>query len=109
MAMFDVFYRANLDENYKYVVLRDNSYVLLDSPDATVGYEFFPNVSSGAYQLSTITVDENASLVETTNSFIGRADFVNIALCCVIFLVCFIKLFNLSTCIIQRGGVFSDL
>lgn len=109
MVMFDVFYRANLNENYKYVVLRDNSYVLLDSPDSTVGYEFFPNVSGGAYQLSTITEGETSSLVDTTNSFLGRPDFVNIAICCVIFLVCFIKLFNLSTCIIQRGGVFSDL
>lgn len=109
MAMFDVFYRANLDENYKYVVLRDNSYVLLDSPDSIVGYEFFPNVSGGAYQLSTIADDETSSLVETTNSFLGRPDFVNIAICCVIFLVCFIKLFNLSTVMIQRGGVFSDL
>lgn len=109
MAMFDVFYRANLDESYKYVVLRDNSYVLLNSPDTTVGYEFFPNISSGAYQLATITSDETSSLVETTNSFLGRPDFVNIAICCVIFLVCFIKLFNLSTVMIQRGGVFSDL
>lgn len=109
MAMFDVFYRANLPSSYKYIVLRDNTYVLLDSEDTKVGYEFYPNVSGGAYQLTTLSDDEIPTEVETTDNVLGRPDIAMILLSCFIILVCFFKLFNFSTIIIQRGGVFSDL
>lgn len=107
--VYDIFYRGDLSSTYKYVILKDNSYILLDSPDSTVGYEFYPRVSSGAY--SYVTVEDSSSVqeVETSGSFLARQDFVSIAICCFIFLFCFWKLLNFSTALIQKGGVFSDL
>lgn len=107
--IYDIFYRADLPSSYKYVILKDNSYILLDSTDSTVGCEFYPRVSSGAY--SYVTVEDTSSVqeVETSDSFLARQDFVSIAICCFIFLFCFCKLLNFSTILIQKGGVFSDL
>lgn len=107
--IYDIFYRADLPDSYKYVILKDNSYILFDSPDSSIGCEFYPRVSSGAY--SYVTVEDTSSLqeVETSDSFLARQDFVSIAICCFIFLFCFCKLLNFSTTLIQKGGVFSDL
>lgn len=107
--VYDIFYRADLPSRYKYVILKDNSYILLDSLDSSVGCEFYPRVSSGAY--SYVTVEDTSSVqeVETSDSFLARQDFVSIAICCFIFLFCFCKLLNFSTTLIQKGGVFSDL
>lgn len=107
--VYDIFYRADLPSSYKYVILKDNSYILLDSLDSCVGCEFYPRVSSGAY--SYVTVEDTSSVqeVETSDSFLARQDFVSIAICCFIFLFCFWKLLNFSTALIQKGGVFSDL
>lgn len=107
--IYDIFYRADLSSDYKYVILKDNSYILLDSIDSTVGCEFYPRVSSGAY--SYVTVDDNSFVqeVETSDSFLARQDFVSIAICCFIFLFCIWKLINFSTTLLQKGGVFSDL
>lgn len=107
--VYDIIYRGDLPSTYKYVIFKDNSYILLDSPDSTVGCEFYPNLSSGAY--SYVTVDDNSSVqeVETSDSFLARSDFVSIAICCFIFLFCICKLINYSTTLIQKGGVFSDL
>lgn len=105
----DIFYRADLPSSYQYVILKDNSYILLDSPTSSVGVEFYPNISSGAY--SYVTVDDTSSVqqVETSDSFLARKDFVSIAICCFIFLYCLWKLINFSTVFIQKGGVLSDL
>lgn len=107
--VYDIFYRADLPPTYKYVILKDNSYILFDSPYSSVGCEFYPRVSSGAY--SYVTVEDTSSVqeVETSGSFLARQDFVSIAICCFIFLFCFWKLLNFSTTLIQKGGVFSDL
>lgn len=107
--VYDIFYRADLPSSYKYVILKDNSYILFDSPHSSVGCEFYPRVSSGAY--SYVTVEDTSSVqeVETSGSFLARQDFVSIAICCFIFLFCFCKLLNFSTTLIQKGGVFSDL
>lgn len=107
--IYDIFYRADLPDSYKYVILKDNSYILFDSPDSSIGCEFYPRVSCGAY--SYVTVEDTSSVqeVETSDSFLARQDFVSIAICCFIFLFCFCKLLNFSTTLIQKGGVFSDL
>lgn len=107
--IYDIFYRADLPSSYKYVILKDNSYILFDSPDSSIGCEFYPRVSSGAY--SYVTVEDTSSVqeVDTSDSFLARQDFVSIAICCFIFLFCFCKLLNFSTTLIQKGGVFSDL
>lgn len=107
--IYDIFYRADLPPSYKYVILKDNSYILFDSTDSSIGCEFYPRVSSGAY--SYVTVEDTSSIqeVETSDSFLARQDFVSIAICCFIFLFCFCKLLNFSTTLIQKGGVFSDL
>lgn len=44
--IYDIFYRADLPSSYKYVILKDNSYILFDSPDSSIGCEFYPRVSS---------------------------------------------------------------
>lgn len=107
--IYDIFYRADLPNSYKYVIIKDNSYILLDSPNSSFGCEFFPNVSSGAYTYVTVEPNSFVQEVETSSSFLARKDFVNIAIVCIIFLVCLVKLFNFSTLFIQKGGVFSDL
>lgn len=107
--VYDIIYRGDLPDSYKYAIFKDNSYILLDSPDSSSGCEFYPRVSSGAY--SYVTVEDTSSVqeVETSDSFLARQDFVSIAICCFIFLCCLWKLLNYCTVWVQKGGVLSDL
>lgn len=107
--VYDIIYKADLPDSYKYAIFKDNSYILLDSPTSVIGYEFYPNLSSGVY--SSVVIDDFSSVqeVQTSSSFLARKDFVSIAICCFIFLFCLWKLLNYCTVWVQKGGVLSDL
>lgn len=107
--IYDIFYRGDLPSSYEYVILKDNSYILLDSPTSSIGFEFYPNVSSGAYSYVTVQDTSSIQKIQTSDSFLARKDFVSIAICCFIFLFCLWKLLNYCTVWVQKGGVLSDL
>lgn len=105
----DNYYCSNLNISHNFEVYVDNDYYILHDKNDDIYYKFCPNVDFRNYHVVTDVSNLNFEPCEVSNSIFTSVNSYKLV---VIFLCIFylaIKIINLGSVALMKGGLFSDL
>lgn len=105
----DKYYCSNLDSSHNYEVFVDQNYYILHDLNDDIFYKFCPNVDIRNYHTITDVQNFNFEPCTVSNSIFTSVNSYKLV---VIFLCIFylaIKVINLGSVALMKGGFFGDL